>query len=139
MPREPLPATRPGFTHNFCVYDEKGGETEVYVRTGHYADGRLGEVFLSVGKEGSTMRGLLDIIGRELSMLLQDGNNVARLVDKFGGYTFFPDGRTDNPEIPTCTSIIDYTVNWLGQLQDRLDFGELQVLHLEEAKEGYQI
>lgn len=111
--RRKLSATRRGLVHKVTIYSATGGETEVYIRTGTYAKGKLGEVFLSVGKAGSPMKGMLDVVALEMSLLLQSGTPLTTLADKFKGGLYDPHGRTDNPDLPECTSIMDYVVRFL--------------------------
>lgn len=115
MVRRRLPSTRPGKVHRVEITDRNDGQTmELYIRTGHFEDGSLGEVFLTIGKEGSTLRGLLDSAGILISFALQYGADLASLHKKFEGMRFPPAGPTDNPDIPECTSLMDYVFAWLG-------------------------
>lgn len=80
---------------------------------GFYPDGRPGELFVEVGKEGSTMQGLFDVIGIETSLLLQYGVPLAQIAAKLRGMKFVPEGKTDNPELERCLSIVDYVFTWM--------------------------
>ena len=107
--RERLPDTRHSVTHKFSV-----GGLDGYVIVGLYPDGRPGEVFLNVAKEGSTVGGLLDTIGILASLCLQYGVPVESLARKFERTSFPPSGETTNVEIPDASSLSDYIFSWLG-------------------------
>lgn len=112
MNREHLPATRCGVTHTFTIYAKPDSVT-VTIRIGLYPDGRPGELFIDVEKEGSTLSGLFDCFGITVSLLLQDGHDLKHLVNKFNRVRFEPAGMTDNPDIPNALSIPDYIVRWM--------------------------
>jgi len=80
---------------------------------GLYEDGRPGELFIQMAKEGSTMGGLMDTIGTLTSISLQYGVPLKTLVDKFSHQRFEPHGFTSNPKIRSASSIIDYIFRWL--------------------------
>ena len=111
--RRRLPDTRQSVTHKVTIHNESGGEYDVYLTVGLYEDGQPGELFARVGKAGSTLNGLLDLIGIQASFALQYGIPLRALCDKFQGMRFAPMGRTSNPAIPSCTSIVDYMFRWL--------------------------
>ena len=110
MTREKLPDTRKSITHKFVINTHKG-----FMTVGMYEDGRPGELFIEIAKEGSTVGGLCDAIGILTSIALQSGMPIQTLVNKFQGTTFEPSGRTQNPEIPKATSIVDYVFTWMGR------------------------
>ena len=114
--RRPLPATRKGKTHSVIVHDTSGDMT-VHIRVGFYdrPRGRVGEVFIEVGKQGSTLNGLLDVMGRLCSYALQYGVPLSELAPKLTGHQFPPAGPTSNPAIPECSSLADYVFTWLGR------------------------
>lgn len=112
LERRLLPAERKGKTHSVIIEDATGDMT-VHIRTGCYDDGALGEVFIEVGKAGSTLNGLLDVLGRTISYALQYGIPVAELAPKLTGHQFPPAGPTNNPAIPECGSLTDYVFQWL--------------------------
>ncbi len=91
------------------------GTTDVYIIVGEYPNGSPGEVFIEVGKEGSTLQGVFDAIGILTSLLLQVGVPLPRIADKMIGMKFVPEGKTDNPNIPQVQSIIDYIFRWLSK------------------------
>jgi ribonucleoside-diphosphate reductase alpha chain len=107
--RERLPATRSSLTHRFSISGTTG-----YITVGLYPDGRPGEVFLTVAKEGSTLGGLMDTIGVLSSLALQHGVPVEALARKFQHTRFEPSGHTTNPDIRVASSISDYVFTWLG-------------------------
>ncbi len=107
--RERLPDTRQSVTHKFNV-----GGHEGYITVGLYPDGRVGELFITVAKEGSTIGGLMDCFSTALSMSLQYGVPLQAYVDKFSHTRFEPLGFTKNPDIPMAKSLVDYIFRWLG-------------------------
>jgi ribonucleoside-diphosphate reductase alpha chain len=104
-----LPPTRHSLTHKFSV-----GGHEGYITVGLFEDGTPGELFISMAKEGSTIGGLMDVIGTETSMGLQYGVPLEVLVEKFSHSRFEPSGWTPNPDIPNAKSVVDYIFRWLG-------------------------
>jgi ribonucleoside-diphosphate reductase alpha chain len=107
--RRRLPDTRQSVTHKFSVAGHEG-----YLTVGLYEDGQPGEVFITMAKEGSTVGGLMDVIGTCTSMALQYGVPLITLVDKFRHARFEPSGMTSNRDIPFAKSVIDYIFCWLG-------------------------
>ena len=107
--RERLPDTRQSVTHKFNVNGHEG-----YVTVGLYDDGRPGELFITMAKEGSTIGGLMDSFGTAVSMSLQYGVPLEVLVNKFSHTRFEPMGYTTNPEIRIAKSLVDYIFRWLG-------------------------
>ena len=108
--RERLPDTRQSITHKFSVNGHEG-----YITVGLYPDGRPGELFITMAKEGSTIGGLMDCFGTAVSMSLQYGVPLKVYVEKFSHTRFEPQGITSNPEIRVATSIVDYIFRWLGK------------------------
>lgn len=106
--RERLPDTRLAETHKFNVGGYKG-----YLIVGFYPDHRVGELFITMQKEGSTIGGLMDTIGTLVSIALQSGVTLETLVAKFSHTRFEPSGSTTNSSLPTATSVIDYIFRWL--------------------------
>ena len=135
MTRKRLPTDRPSITHRVQITDERGGQFDIYIVVGMYPSKRAnlfadalrlgyipkpgtprpkpGEVFVKVGKIGSTMRGMLDVVGIQASLLLQNGVKLTDICTKLEGTRFEPHGPTDNTDIPDCTSIVDYMFRWL--------------------------
>jgi len=107
--RRRLPDTRQSITHKFSVAGHEG-----YLTVGLYEDGQPGELFITMAKEGSTVGGLMNIIGTCTSMALQYGVPLITLVDKFRHARFEPSGMTSNRDIPFAKSLIDYIFCWLG-------------------------
>ncbi|HEY3965304.1 MAG TPA: vitamin B12-dependent ribonucleotide reductase [Planctomycetaceae bacterium] len=107
--RRHLPATRHSLTHKFAV-----GGHEGYITVGLFEDGKPGELFITMAKEGSTIGGLMDTIGTLTSLSLQYGVPVEAMVNKFAHMRFEPSGWTGNPDIPNAKSVPDYIFRWLG-------------------------
>jgi ribonucleoside-diphosphate reductase alpha chain len=107
--RERLPDTRRSITHKFNVAGHEG-----YITVGLYDDGRPGELFITMAKEGSTIGGLMDSFGTAVSMSLQYGVPLEVYVKKFSHTRFEPLGITKNPDIPLAKSVVDYIFRWLG-------------------------
>ncbi len=107
--RRRLPDTRQSITHKFSVTGHEG-----YLTVGLYEDGQPGELFITMAKEGSTVGGLMDVIGTCTSMALQYGVPLITLVDKFRHARFEPSGMTSNRDIPFAKSLIDYIFCWMG-------------------------
>ena len=101
--RQKLPRTRNSRTFSFRVADCHG-----YVTVGEYEDGRPGELFLKVAKQGSTLAGIMDAFAIGLSMGLQYGVPLEAFIEKFTNVRFEPAGMTDDPDIRFATSLIDY-------------------------------
>jgi ribonucleoside-diphosphate reductase alpha chain len=87
---------------------------EGYLTVGLYEDAQPGELFITMAKEGSTVGGLMDVIGTCVSMALQYGVPLITLVDKFRHARFEPAGMTSNKNIPFAKSLIDYIFCWMG-------------------------
>jgi ribonucleoside-diphosphate reductase alpha chain len=81
---------------------------------GLYPDGRPGELFITMAKEGSTVGGLMDAFGTAISICLQYGVPLEVLVNKFSHTRFEPMGHTTNPDIRIAKSVVDYIFRWLG-------------------------
>ncbi|MDH3627454.1 MAG: vitamin B12-dependent ribonucleotide reductase [Acidobacteriota bacterium] len=108
--RRKLTDTRDSKTHKFSV-----GGFEGYMTVGLYADGMPGEIFITLGKAGSTLAGFADSFATAISFSLQHGVELRFLVDKFTHVRFEPSGFTGNPDIPIAKSIVDYVFRWLAQ------------------------
>ncbi len=108
--RRKMPRERESITHKFNVAGHEG-----YITAGKYDDGSLGEIFLTdIGKEGSTMRGLMNAFATAISLGLQHGVPLETFVRKFSHMRFEPEGITRNPEIPFAKSLPDYLMRWLA-------------------------
>src|SRR5439155_26434610 len=107
--RRKLPDERHAITHKFSIAGHEG-----YITVGMYEDGKPGEIFLVMAKEGSTISGLMDAFATSISMALQYGVPLEALVEKFSHVRFEPSGFTKNPEIPYAKSITDYIFRYLA-------------------------
>jgi ribonucleoside-diphosphate reductase alpha chain len=107
--RKTLPADVVSYRHKFSVMGHEG-----YLHYGIYPDGKLAEVFIRVAKEGSTISGLLDSVGVLMSVSLQYGVPVETIIRKLVHTRFEPAGFTENPDIPTVKSILDYIAKFLA-------------------------
>jgi len=101
--REKMPRSRRSRTFDFRVADCKG-----FVTVGEYDDGRPGEIFVRVSKQGSTLAGIVDALAISLSHGLQYGVPLRAFVDAFVGMRFEPAGMTDDPDLRIASSLIDY-------------------------------
>lgn len=109
-PRFLLPSRRPGFTQEARI-----GGHKVFLRTGEYEDGTLGEIFLDLAKEGATLRGILGCFAIAVSKGLQYGVPLEEYVDTFTFQTFEPRGMVEgHPNIKMSNSIVDYVFRALG-------------------------
>ena len=122
--RERLPRKRNSKTFSFRVADCEG-----YVTVGEYEDGRPGEVFIKVSKQGSTLAGIMDAFSICISLGLQHGVPLATFVRKFANMKFEPAGITDDPELRIATSLIDYIFRRMAldflSVEERSDLGIL--------------
>ncbi len=108
--RKRMPRERESITHKFSI-----GGHEGYITAGKYEDGTVGEIFLTdIGKEGSTLRGMMNSYATAISIALQYGVPLETLVQKFCYMRFDPEGITSNPEIPFAKSMPDYIMRWLA-------------------------
>ncbi len=101
--RQKLPRSRRGRTFEFRVADCKG-----FANIGEYEDGRPGEMFLTVSKQGSTLSGIMDAFAKSISYGLQYGVPLRAFVEAFTNMRFEPAGMTDDPDIRIASSIMDY-------------------------------
>ena len=108
--RKKMPRERESITHKFRI-----GMQEGYITAGKYPDGSVGEIFLTdIGKEGSTIKGLMNAFATAISIGLQYGVPLEDFVRKFSYMRFEPEGITTNPEIPFAKSMPDYIMRWLA-------------------------
>jgi ribonucleoside-diphosphate reductase alpha chain len=108
--RRRMPRERQSITHKFSIAGHEG-----YITAGMYEDGSVGEIFLTdIGKEGSTLRGMMNAFATSVSIGLQYGVPLETLVRKFSYMRFDPEGITGNPEIPFAKSLPDYIMRWLA-------------------------
>jgi ribonucleoside-diphosphate reductase alpha chain len=107
--REKMPYERASYTHKFSVSGHEG-----YITVGMYEDGRPGEIFIKMSKEGSTLSGVMDGLALTISLGLQYGVPLKVFVDKLLNTRFEPSGITSNANIRFATSVLDYIARWLG-------------------------
>jgi ribonucleoside-diphosphate reductase alpha chain len=107
--RRALPAKRRGFTQKAKI----NGQT-IFLRTGEYADGTVGEIFVDMAKEGATMRSMLNCFAIAISIGLQYGVPLEEYVEKFVFTKFDPAGFVEHPNIKSSTSIVDFVFRVLG-------------------------
>jgi ribonucleoside-diphosphate reductase alpha chain len=126
--RRKLPKTRPSQTISFRVGDAKG-----YITAGEYPGDGLGEIFVKLGKQGSTLSGLLDAFAISVSIGLQYGVPLESYVSKFMNMRFEPAGMTDDEEIRFSTSIVDYLARKLAI--EYLPYGQRESLGIFTLEE----
>jgi ribonucleoside-diphosphate reductase alpha chain len=136
--RRKMPRERQSITHKFSI-----GGHEGYITAGMYEDGSIGEIFLTdIGKEGSTLRGMMNSFATAISIALQYGVPLETLVRKFSYMRFEPEGMTSNPEIPFAKSMPDYIMRWLASrfldvdLQEELGIMTADVRARQAAREA---
>jgi len=126
--RKRLPKSRPSRTTSFTV-----GGAEGYMTAGSYPDDGLGEVFLKMGKQGSTLAGVMDAFSIAISIALQHGVPLETYVQKFTNLKFEPAGLTDDPDVRMAQSIMDYIFRRLAL--DYLPFDDRAALGIYSADE----
>jgi ribonucleoside-diphosphate reductase alpha chain len=126
--RERLPKRRHSQTTSFTV-----GGAEGYLTAGTYDDGRLGEIFLKFGKQGSTLAGVMDAFSIVTSVALQYGVPLETFVEKFTNMRFEPAGMTDDPDVRMAQSLMDYVFRRLAL--DYLDFDTRSYMGIHSAEE----
>ena len=107
--RRALPAKRRGFTQKAKINGQA-----IFLRTGEYSDGTLGEIFVDMAKEGATMRSMMNCFAISISIGLQYGVPLEEFVDKFAFTRFDPSGFVEHPNIKSTTSIVDFIFRVLG-------------------------
>jgi len=137
--RKRMPQERRSITHKFSL-----GGHEGYITAGMYEDGSVGEIFLTdIGKEGSTLRGMMNAFATAISISLQYGVPLETLVQKFSYMRFEPEGITNNPEIPFAKSMPDYIMRWLASrfldadTQEELGILTAEVRARKAAQDAY--
>jgi ribonucleoside-diphosphate reductase alpha chain len=126
--RRRLPKSRQAITTSFSV-----GGAEGYMTSGAHEDGSLGEIFMKLGKQGSTLAGMMDAFSIAISISLQYGVPLETFVSKFTNMKFEPAGLTDDPDVRMSQSIMDYTFRRLAL--DYLDFDTRSALGIHSADE----
>ncbi len=107
--RRSLPAKRRGFTQKAKINGQA-----IFLRTGEYSDGTLGEIFIDMAKEGATMRSMMNCFAIAISIGMQYGVPLEEFVDKFAFTKFDPSGFVEHPNIKSTTSIVDFIFRVLG-------------------------
>lgn len=139
--RRRLPRKRDGFTQEARIAGQK-----IFVRTGEYEDGSLGEIFIDMHKAGSTIRGMLDGFAVAVSLGLQYGVPLEKYVNSLTFTRFEPAGMVEHPNVKMATSVIDYVFRMLGmEYLGRTDFvqvppeeGELRYIINQQKKQATQ-
>ena len=129
--RERLPRRRRSSTFSFRVADCEG-----YVHVGEYEDGRAGEVFMKVSKQGSTLAGIMDAFSIAVSLGLQHGVPLKTYVSKYTNMRFEPAGMTDDPDLRIAASLVDYIFRRLAV--DYMPFDERVELGIQTTGERMQ-
>src|SRR3990167_1702098 len=113
--RKRMPDERPSLTHHFVIH-AKECDVNGYITVGLYPGTEppeVGEVFVKLDRAGSTSSGFIDVWAIAVSMLVQSGTPLEKLIAKFRGVRFEPSGRTSTPAIRSCTSAVDYVMRYL--------------------------
>ncbi len=126
--RKRLPKSRDSRTTSFTV-----GGAEAYMTAGRHEDGSLGEIFMKMGKQGSTMAGVMDAFSIAVSIGLQYGVPLETYLEKFTNQRFEPSGMTDDPDIRMAASILDYAFRRLAL--DHLTYEDREPFSLFSADE----
>ena len=111
--KEHMPSERESVTHCFDI-----GGHKTYLTVGEFEDGRLGEIYLKIDKEGTTVHGFANCFSIAVSIALQHGISFGHLYDKFSYQDFEPNGMTNQREIYSAKSIVDYVFKWLALRYD---------------------
>lgn len=128
--RKRLPKKRRGFTQ-----ETRLGGHKVYLRTGEYEDGTLGEIFVDMHKEGAAFRSIMNCFAIAISLGLQYGVPLEEYVDCFTFTRFEPQGMCDHPNIKMSTSVIDYVFRLLGmEYLGRTDFVQVKPTNDDDVK-----
>lgn len=125
-----MPQKRTGLT-----IEARVGGHQIYLRSGQYDDGRLGEIFIDMHKEGATLRSLLNCFAISVSMGLQYGVPLEDYVEKFTFTRFEPQGIVDHPNIKSATSLLDYVFRVLGMEY----LGKTDFVHVKPAAEDLAV
>ncbi len=137
--RKTLPSKRRGFTQKAKI----GGQV-LFLRTGEYSDGTLGEIFIDLAKEGSTLRSLMNCFAIAISVGLQFGVPLEEFVEKFVFTKFEPAGMVDHPNIKTTTSLIDFifralAYEYLGRTDLVHVLDKPEISNMGNVKEGISL
>lgn len=130
LERRRLPRKRRGFTHEARI-----GGHKIYLRTGEYEDGELGEIFIDMHKEGASLRSIMNCFAIAVSLGLQYGVPLEEYVDCFTFTRFEPQGIVDHPNIKMATSVIDFVFRVLGmEYMGRTDFVQVKPTRDDDVK-----
>lgn len=131
--RKVLPQKRKGFTLETSIRGHK-----LFLRTGEYEDGNLGEIFIDMYKEGAAYRSLVNCFAIAISIGLQYGVPLEKFVNSFTFTRFEPQGVTDHPNIKMCTSLLDYVFRILGmEYLGRTDFVHLKPATIDDLDHNH--
>jgi len=111
--RERLPDVRQSLTHKFIIHSDP--PTKFYVTAGLFENGSPGEVFVTMEDMESGIHGLMNIIAILISLCLQSGVPLEKLIEKLSWQSFAPQGFTDDPEIKYANSMPDAIIRWMEQ------------------------
>lgn len=126
--RRRMPRRRQGYTTSVSI-----GDADFYLTANPNKDGSLGEVFIKFGKQGSTLGGLLDAVSISVSIGLQSGVPLETFVSKYINMRFEPFGMTDDPDLSTVTSVLDYVFRRLAlDFLDANTRGQLHIYNLDD-------
>ncbi|MDO8509967.1 MAG: vitamin B12-dependent ribonucleotide reductase, partial [bacterium] len=125
-----MPFKRSGLTIKSKVAGQK-----IFLRTGEYPDGKLGEVFIDMYKEGASFRSLLNLFAISISTGLQYGVPLEEYVEKFTFTRFEPSGMTDHPNVKFCTSMVDFVFRVIGmEYLGRTDFVQVKPAGIQKNR-----
>ncbi|MEK6849298.1 MAG: vitamin B12-dependent ribonucleotide reductase, partial [Nanoarchaeota archaeon] len=117
-----------------CTVESTVAGHKLFLRSGEYEDGKLGEIFIDMHKEGAAYRSLINCFAIAVSIGLQYGVPLEKFVDKFTFTRFEPNGMTDHPNVRMCTSIIDLVFRVLGyEYLGRTDFLHVKPTTMDEV------
>ena len=136
--RKRLPTERKSLTRTLrLAYNHKDGTPDVmhfYVTVGLYDDGKPGEIFIKADKTGSLASGALDAVGIMMSLCLQHGIPLEAITSKLRHMRFTPSGFTKDPELPSCSSPLDFVAQFLD-----LRFGKKDPESIETKANGQSV
>jgi len=137
-PRRRMPEEVKAHIHRGVIAPYTPSETKLYITPGEWEDGTLGEAFVTLAKEGTALRGLVDALMTSVSIGLQYGVPLPVFCEKFIGTKFEPQGRTASKKIRFTTSIVDYIFKYLGSRYLEMHFNNDELVEQEE-EEGEEI
>jgi len=135
--RKKMPMDREAKIHKFSI----NGSTKGYITSGLYEDGELGELFINISRQGSTLSGLMDSLATLTSMALQYHVPLKDIVGKLMHQKFEPKGFTQNPQIRTTSSLVDYIYRYLGlkflPKEEQIQIGLIQETEVQTIEETH--